>query len=50
MDHTKEDLIEWIKDTQKYKPGNTMPSFGDQLSDQELDALAEYLMGLSVEK
>ncbi|MFS0688220.1 cytochrome c oxidase subunit II [Sporosarcina sp. 179-K 8C2 HS] len=50
MDHTKEDLIEWIKYPQKYKPGNKMPGFADQLSDQELDALAEYLMGLSVEK
>jgi cytochrome c oxidase subunit 2 len=50
MDHTEESLIEWIKDTQKYKPGNTMPSFAEQLSEEELDALAEYLMGLSVEK
>ena len=50
MDHTTEDLIEWIKYPQKYKPGNTMPGFAEQLSDQELDALAEYLMGLSVEK
>ena len=50
MDHTTEDLIEWIKYPQKYKPGNLMPGFAEQLSDQELDALAEYLMGLSVEK
>ncbi|GKV55713.1 cytochrome c oxidase subunit 2 [Sporosarcina sp. NCCP-2222] len=50
MDHTKENLIEWIKDPQEHKPGNTMPAFKDQLSDEELDALAEYLMGLSVEK
>jgi cytochrome c oxidase subunit 2 len=50
LDHTKEDLIDWIKYPQKHKPGNKMPGFADQLSDQELDALAEYLMGLSVEK
>ncbi|MEK5039688.1 cytochrome c oxidase subunit II [Sporosarcina sp. FSL K6-3457] len=50
MDHNKEELVNWISDTQKYKPGNTMPSFGQQFSDQELDALAEYLMGLTVEK
>lgn len=50
LDHDKESLIDWIKDTQKWKPGNKMPGFGKQLSDQELDALSEYLMGLSVEK
>ena len=33
MDHTTEDLIEWIKYPQKYKPGNKMPGFADQLSD-----------------
>ncbi|WP_432359562.1 cytochrome c oxidase subunit II [Sporosarcina sp. UB5] len=49
MDHTKKDLIDWIKYPQKNKPGNLMPEF-DHLSDQDLDALAEYLMGLSVEK
>jgi len=49
LDHTEESLKEWIKDTQKYKPGNTMPSF-DQYTEEELDALAEYLMGLTIEK
>ncbi|BAQ10392.1 heme/copper-type cytochrome/quinol oxidase [Bacillus sp. OxB-1] len=49
MDYTEKDLKAWITDTQKHKPGNTMPSF-PQLSDAELDALSEYLMGLSVEK
>lgn len=51
MDHDEENLKEWIRDTQKFKPGNTMPSFGeDQISDEELDALAEYLLGLKVAK
>lgn len=49
MDHTEESLKEWITDPQKYKPGNTMPAF-NQYSDAELDAIAEYLMGLTVEK
>ncbi|WP_339249488.1 cytochrome c oxidase subunit II [Sporosarcina sp. FSL W8-0480] len=49
MDHTKEDLIEWIKHPQQYKPGNKMPDFDGQFSDSELDAIAEYLMGLSIE-
>lgn len=50
MDHTQEDLVEWISDTQKQKPGNLMPSFGEQLSNEEINSIAEYLMGLSVEK
>jgi len=51
MKHTEKSIKEWVRDTQVYKPGNIMPSFGeDQISDEELDALAEYLMGLSVEK
>ncbi|WP_342509203.1 cytochrome c oxidase subunit II [Sporosarcina sp. FSL K6-2383] len=51
MEHNKEELINWISDTQKYKPGNTMPSnYGEQFSTEELDALATYLMGLKVEQ
>lgn len=49
MKHTEEDLKEWIKDPQKQKPGNTMPPFA-HLSEAELDAIAGYLMGLTVEK
>ena len=49
MDHTEKALKEWIKDPQTQKPGNTMPPFG-HLSEAELDAIAGYLMGLSVEK
>ena len=50
MEHTQDDLVEWISDTQKQKPGNLMPSFGKQLSKEEINSIAEYLMGLSVEK
>lgn len=50
MDHDKESLIEWIKYPQKYKPGNLMPEFADQLSDDEIAAIADYLMELTVEK
>jgi len=49
LDHTEESLKEWITDTNKYKPGNKMPSF-NQYTEEELDALAEYLMGLTIEK
>jgi cytochrome c oxidase subunit 2 len=50
MDHTEDSLVEWISDTQKHKPGNLMPSFGEKLSAEEINSIAEYLMGLSVEK
>ncbi|REB09641.1 cytochrome c oxidase subunit II [Sporosarcina sp. BI001-red] len=50
LKHDEKHLKEWIKDPQKVKPGNKMPSFENQLSDQELDDLAEYLLGLSVEQ
>lgn len=50
LKHNEEDLKKWIKNPQKVKPGNIMPSFENQLSDQELDDLAEYLLGLSVEQ
>lgn len=50
MDHNEEELKKWIKNPQKYKPGNTMPPFEEAFTEEELDALAGYLMGLSVEK
>lgn len=49
MEHNEESLKNWIKDPQQYKPGNTMPAF-DHLSDEELDALTGYLMGLTIEE
>jgi cytochrome c oxidase subunit 2 len=38
-------LHDWIRDSQRFKPGNRMPSFGE-LSDRELDGLVAYLEGL----
>ncbi len=49
MDHDEESLKNWIEDTQKYKPGNLMPSFTD-FTDEEMDALTGYLMGLTIEE
>lgn len=48
LEHNKENLKGWIKNSQEYKEGNTMPVYPD-LTDEELNALAAYLMGLSVE-
>ncbi|MGE6258616.1 cytochrome c oxidase subunit II [Heyndrickxia sporothermodurans] len=50
LEHNKENIKKWIKNPQAYKPGNKMPAFKDKLNDQEIDALAEYLMGLKVQQ
>lgn len=55
LEHNEENLKNWIADPQEYKPGNLMPEAaslnnGEELTEQELDALAAYLMGLSVEE
>ncbi|KIL44757.1 cytochrome c oxidase subunit II [Jeotgalibacillus soli] len=42
-------IKEWIRDADRLKPGNTMGGYNeDDLSDEDLDALTEYLMGLKV--
>ncbi|MBT2570307.1 cytochrome c oxidase subunit II [Planococcus sp. ISL-110] len=55
LEHNEENLKNWIADPQEYKPGNLMPAAaslnnGEELTEQELDALAAYLMGLTVEE
>lgn len=50
LDHNKEDLKSWIRDPEKYKPGNTMTGKYPQFDEQQLEALAEYLMGLKVQE
>ncbi|HAQ07469.1 MAG TPA: cytochrome c oxidase subunit II [Bacillus bacterium] len=50
LDHSEEDLKKWIKDPEAYKPGNLMTDKYADLSEEELDALTEYLMGLKVQK
>jgi cytochrome c oxidase subunit 2 len=55
MKHDVENVKAWINDPQSHKPGNHMPqpedlNNGVKFSDEQLDALAEYLMGLSIEK
>jgi len=51
MDHTEDALKDWIREPQKNKPGNKMPAFTeDMISDEDLDEITKYLMGLTVEK
>lgn len=54
LEHNEENIKDWINNPKKYKPGNKMPqpegiNNGKKFSDEELTALTEYLMGLSVE-
>ncbi|MCM3568771.1 cytochrome c oxidase subunit II [Neobacillus mesonae] len=49
LDHNKEELKNWIKNPETYKPGNEMSGKYPEMTDQQLDALAEYLMGLKVQ-
>jgi cytochrome c oxidase subunit 2 len=49
MDHTEEDLVDWIKDPESHKPGNNMTGQYD-LSDEEIEAVASYVMDLTVEE
>lgn len=41
----KDNLVEWLTDPQKVKPGNKMPNPKEDLglSDEEIDAIAQYL-------
>lgn len=48
MDHSEEAVVEWIQNSDELKPGNLMPSFKD-MSDEDAQAIAEYLMTLKVE-
>lgn len=47
LDYTDENLKKWLKDPQAVKPGNKMVI--NELSDQEVDALVEYLNTLKIE-
>lgn len=49
LEHNKENLKNWIKDPDKYKPGNKMTGTYGTLTDNEINALSEYLMGLKIE-
>lgn len=45
-----EELERWIRDPEKVKPGNKMPGFVlDQISEQDMSALIQYLNSLSLE-
>jgi len=49
LPHTKTEVKNWIRNPEQYKPGNMMTGKYPQMSEQQLDALAEYLMSLKVQ-
>lgn len=48
LPHTKNEIKNWIRDPEKYKPGNNMTGKYPTMSEDQLNALAEYLMSLKV--
>jgi cytochrome c oxidase subunit 2 len=50
LDHNKEELKKWITNPETYKPGNMMTGKYGNLTDDQIDAVAEYLMGLKVQE
>ncbi|HLR66027.1 cytochrome c oxidase subunit II [Virgibacillus alimentarius] len=46
LDPTKENLVDWIMDPESIKPGNKMTGNYPDLSEDEADKIAEYLMQL----
>lgn len=49
LDHTEEDLVDWILDPESIKEGNLMTGNYPELSEEEAQAIAKYLMSLTVE-
>ncbi|PLR79204.1 cytochrome c oxidase subunit II [Bacillus sp. V3-13] len=50
LDNNEEELKNWLRDPESVKPGNKMTGKYKELNEEELDALAEYLMGLKVQE
>lgn len=50
LEHNKENVKKWIEDPETYKPGNLMTGKYGNLSDEQIDALADYLMGLKLQE
>lgn len=49
LEHNEENLKNWIKDPEKFKPGNKMTDTY-KVTDEQVEALSAYLMGLKVEE
>lgn len=49
LEKNEDNLKKWIRDPESYKPGNKMTGAYNALTEQELDALTNYLMTLKVQ-
>ncbi|RTQ95425.1 cytochrome c oxidase subunit II [Lysinibacillus telephonicus] len=49
LEHSKESIEKWVTDPEPYKPGNLMTGKYGELSEEEISAVADYIMTLSVE-
>lgn len=49
LEKNEENLKSWLRDPETFKPGNKMTGTYGQLTEEQLDALAAYLMSLKVQ-
>lgn len=49
LEFNEENIKNWLRDPETYKPANKMTGTYGELSEEELDALTEYLMSLKVQ-
>ncbi|MBP2239992.1 cytochrome c oxidase subunit 2 [Cytobacillus eiseniae] len=49
LENNEENLKDWLKDPETFKPGNKMTDTYGKLTPEQLDALTAYLMGLKVQ-
>ena len=49
LEHTEEEVVNWLQNSDTLKPGNLMPVY-DDVPEEELEEIAAYLMSLSVEE
>jgi cytochrome c oxidase subunit II len=49
LEHSTESIEEWVANPEKIKPGNLMTGKYGELSKEEISAVADYIMTLSVE-
>lgn len=50
FDLNKENLVDWIKDPSDFKGGVEMPAFEGDLTDEQINAVAEYLLSLKLDE
>lgn len=49
LEHNEEELKKWLRNPETYKPGNKMTGTYGNLTEEQITAITEYLMGLKVQ-